>query len=370
MIFARLVTFTAATLSGIILLAVATRGLSVILAHLALGDVRSAVLVGILSVLLFGLSLPFLMPGLGGRVLRRGQSAAGITALRNVALVVLFGFLIVFLVMLKAAQGPILGLLPLTWLPVAILLFILVFGAAYILPGLAYRMGAASGPRMPVMGEGAAAPGRTWPQERDARPPPETGPSTDGTWPHLKPGPVQNVLIWLTIGLATASWFARDQLDVIPTADSLGRMQPVAALAFLSVTLLLTLLVIRSPMSHRGTWAKRVVVKTFAILVMTLLNGLSGSALPHRLAPFIAEAVLGAEEGAQRFTVLSSRVENSRRANCEATVTVGLEGGGSTPFEVCRLPRDVVAQVRPGQEIEFLGRITAYGLIWDGVRLP
>ncbi len=370
MFFVRLITVSAAALSGLILFAVAARGFSAIPVHLALGDVRSAVLVGILAVLLFGLSLTFLMPRIGGRVLRNARGGAGPAALRIKALVVLCCFLIIFLVVLKAAQGPILGLLPLSWLPFAILLFVLVFGAAYVLPGLAYRMGEVKGPRLPVMGEGAAAPGRTWPQGRDAMPPLQTAPSINGTWPHLKPGHLLNALIWLTIGLAAASWFARDQLDVIPTAAGLDRVQPVASLAFLAVTVLLSLSVIRSPMSHRGTRAKRVVVKTFAILVLTLMNGLWASDLPQRIIPFVAEEVLGAEEGAQRFTVVSSRVENSGRGICGAAVTVALAGDDGTPFEVCRLPRDVVAQVRPGQEIEFLGRITAYGLIWERVRLP
>lgn len=374
--FARLVTLSAAAFSGFILLATAARGFAVIPTHLALGDPRSAVFVGVIAALLFGLSLVFLMPGIGGRVLRGGRASLGPSVMRTAAFMVLCCFLILLLLVSLAAQGPILGFFPLEWLPLAIVLFILVFTAAYILPGVAYRASAAPGRREPAAQSISPVPARTMPQPAPQPVPQPDAPPTPAaaahapTWPRLKPGPVLKLFLHLTLVLAAAALWAINSADVVPTVEGMDRVEGPARLAFLAVTAPLLVMVASSPMSHGATLARRLVVKTFAIVVLTVIGGIWGMALPQRIAPYVAEALHGSDQGARRYTVLSFGTDKNSRDTCDSHVEVALDGATDRSFEVCRIPRDLIDRLEPGKDIEFVGRITDYGMIWTEARLP
>lgn len=367
------ITFLASVMAGLALLAIAAGGVSAGLIHGYSGNLPSLLVVLPITAAAFVLSLLFLLPGWAHRVRQSSRDRLTRVWLRFGAGLLLCVLTLAFLMAMVPQGGSVLGLWPRAWLPLTFAAFAPLFFMAFILPGFAYRVSDTQRAAEPVAEPVAASPAQIRPQPASQPgPQPEVAPAspTDRTWPRLKPGPVLKVLINLTIGLAAAAWLAILSVDVVPTAEGLDRLELPSRVAFLALTLPLLVLIATSPLSHGATAAKRVVLKTFLIAMMAILGGLWGMALPPRIAPFVAEVLHGSEQGTLQYRVAANGTNSSRHGNCRASVTVIIDAASDRSFEVCRIPRALVEQLEPGQMIEFSGRMTDYGLIWESVRRP
>lgn len=387
-----LITVLASVMTGLALFAIAAGGVTAALIHGYSGDMRSTVIVLAIAVAAILLSLMFLLPSWARRVRQSGRDRVTRVKMQAGAGLLLCVMTLAFLMAMVPQEDFVLGIFPRTWLPMSFVVFVPLFWVALIFPGLAYRARDLPQPRDDASIERATTDGppskrlalrkvamtavaasmvRSWRSLKAWRLAGKvTAAPSERTWPHLKPGPLLHVFIWLTLLPALGALFAKSAANVIPSPAGLDTVSLPARLAFLAIALPLTVLIVRSPMSHAAMLAKRFVVKALAIIILIGMNGFWAAFLPQRLAPYLAQALHGSEQVTRRYTVESVRFDENRRANCRGAVKVMLEPGDDRSFEVCRIPRALIDNVKPGQTIEFIGRHTEYGLIWTQVRLP